>query len=249
MFVMDDPLRRTRMLLKNKKIAAVVLCAAALMNLAGCSNTEAEPANETTAASVAEETTETTAAETTEQSEASETVAAEPEVTVVPLTADENGDLMSQYEEFELTSEDVEDGFWSDAISSSPAGEDVSPQLSWDPVEGAGQYIIYMVDTTANYLIHWKAEGITETHLDRGWADSFYFGPYPRTGFTNTYDIYVIAIRNPVDRLRGSLHLPNENFPSFLAYLDIDAEGNTGNIIAYGRISAQYSVPDISPET
>lgn len=230
------------MLLKNKKIAALVLCAAALMNLAGCSDTEAAPAAETAAASVAEETTETTAAETTEQTEASETTAAEPEVTVVPLIADENGNLMSQFEEFELTSEDIEDGFWVDAISSSPAGDDVSPQLSWDPVDGAGQYIIYMVDISANYLIHWKAEGVTETHLDRGWADSFYFGPYPRTGLTNTYDIYVIAIRNPIDRLRGSLRVPNENFPLFLAYLDIDAEGNTGNIIAYGHISAQYSV-------
>ena len=230
------------MLLKNKKIAALVLCAAALMNLAGCSDTEAAPAAETTAASVSEETTETTAAETTEQTEASETTAAEPEMTVVPLIADENGNLMSQFEEFELTSEDIEDGFWVDAISSSPAGDDVSPQLSWDPVDGAGQYIIYMVDISANYLIHWKAEGVTETHLDRGWADSFYFGPYPRTGLTNTYDIYVIAIRNPIDRLRGSWRLPNENFPLFLAYLDIDAEGNTGNIIAYGHISAQYSV-------
>ena len=230
------------MLLKNKKIAALVLCAAALMNLAGCSDTEAVPAAETTAASVSEETTETTAVETTEQIEASETTAAEPEVTVVPLIADENGNLMSQFEEFELTSEDIEDGFWVDAISSSPAGEDVSPQLSWDPVDGAGQYIIYMVDISANYLIHWKAEGVTETHLDRGWADSFYFGPYPRTGLTNTYDIYVIAIRNPIDRLRGSLRVPNENFPLFLAHLDIDAEGNTGNIIAYGHISAQYSV-------
>ena len=230
------------MLLKNKKIAALVLCAAALMNLAGCSDTEAVPAAETTAASVSEETTETTAVETTEQIEASETTATEPEMTVVPLIADENGNLMSQYEEFELTSEDIEDGFWVDAISSSPAGDDVSPQLSWDPVDGAGQYIIYMVDVSANYLIHWKAEGVTETHLDRGWADSFYFGPYPRTGLTNTYDIYVIAIRNPIDRLRGSLRVPNENFPLFLAYLDIDAEGNTGNIIAYGHISAQYSV-------
>ena len=230
------------MLLKNKKIAALVLCAAALMNLAGCSDTEAVPAAETTAASVSEETTETTAVETTEQIEASETTATEPEMTVVPLIADENGNLMSQFEEFELTSEDIEDGFWVDAISSSPAGDDVSPQLSWDPVDGAGQYIIYMVDVSANYLIHWKAEGVTETHLDRGWADSFYFGPYPRTGLTNTYDIYVIAIRNPIDRLRGSLRVPNENFPLFLAYLDIDAEGNTGNIIAYGHISAQYSV-------
>ena len=230
------------MLLKNKKIAALVLCAAALMNLAGCSDTEAAPAAETTAASVSEETTETTAVETTEQIEASETTATEPEMTVVPLIADENGNLMSQFEEFELTSEDIEDGFWVDAISSSPAGDDVSPQLSWNPVDGAGQYIIYMVDISANYLIHWKAEGVTETHLDRGWADSFYFGPYPRTGLTNTYDIYVIAIRNPIDRLRGSLRVPNENFPLFLAYLDIDAEGNTGNIIAYGHISAQYSV-------
>ncbi len=115
------------MVLKNKKIAVLVLCAAALMNLAGCSDTEAVPAAETTAT--------------------------EPEMTVVPLIADENGNLMSQFEEFELTSEDIEDGFWVDAISSSPAGDDVSPQLSWDPVDGSDQYIIYMVDISAQYSV------------------------------------------------------------------------------------------------
>ncbi len=236
MFVMDDPLRRTRMLLKNKKIAALVLCAAALMNLAGCSNTEAEPVAETTPASVSEETTETTAAvETTEQ--------AEPEETIVPLTADENGNFMSGYEEFEITSEDIEDGVWADVISNTLAGENVSPELSWNPVEGADQYVIYMVDTTAYYFIHWKSEGVTETHLDQGWGGSSYVGPYPPPGSTHTYDIYVIAIRNPLDRLRGTLNTSNENFPLFLAQIDTDSDGNTGNIIAYGRISGEFTAP------
>ena len=211
------------MLLKNKKIAALVLCAAALMNLAGCSNAEAEPADEITPTSVAEETTET-------------------EPTIVPLIADENGNLMSQFEEFELTSEDIEDGVWADVISGTSAGEEVSPELSWEPVEDADQYVIYMVDVSANYLIHWKVEGVTETHLDRGWGTA-YLGPNPRPGATNTYDIYVIAIRNPIDRLRGTMRIPNENFPLFLAHLDTDIDGNTGNIIAYGRISGVFSAP------
>ena len=231
------------MLLKNKKIAALVLCGAALINLAGCSNAEAEPVGEITPASIAEETTETmVAAEMAGQTEASETTTAETEPTIVPLIADENGNLMSQFEEFELTSEDIEDGVWADVISGTSAGEEVSPELSWEPVEGADQYVIYMVDVSAYYLIHWKVEGVTETHLDRGWGTS-YLGPNPRPGATNTYDIYVIAIRNPIDRLRGTMRIPNENFPLFLAHLDTDVDGNTGNIIAYGRISGVFSAP------
>ena len=157
------------------------------------------------------------------------------------LTPDEDGDFLSGFEQFEVTSEDISDGVWADVIASTLEGENLSPELTWEPVEGADQYIIYMVDTTAYYFIHWKAEGITETHLDQGWAESNYIGPYPPEGNPHTYDIYVIALRAPLDRMRGTLNAQNPNFPANLAAVDTDVDGNTGNIIAYGRISGTYT--------
>lgn len=225
------------MLIRNRKIAALVLCGAALMNLAGCTKPEEEQTYETSEAEVTNESVTLTTA-VSESSETSETAE-----TVAPLTADENGNFFSQYEEFELTSADLEDGVWADVISNTSIGENVSPELSWEPVEGAGQYVIYMLDPMANYFIHWKSEGVTDTHLDQGWGGSSYVGPYPPSGSTHTYDIYVIAIRNPLDRLRGTLNAPNMNIPFFLAQIDTDSDGNTGNIIAYGRISGEFTSP------
>jgi phosphatidylethanolamine-binding protein (PEBP) family uncharacterized protein len=68
-----------------------------------------------------------------------------------------------------------------------------------------------------------------------------YVGPYPPTDSTHTYDVYVIALRAPVERVKGSLDAQNPNFDQFITGLDEDAEGNTGNIIAYGRISGTFT--------
>ena len=223
----------------NKKIIALVLAAAACINLTACtSQTEATAAVQTEAAAVTETAEVSEAAETT--AETAEEAAGETtaETTTMP-TADENGDFLSAFDQFELTSEDLTDGVWADAIAN--GADDVSPQLSWEPVEGADQYVIVMVDTTAYYFIHWKAVGVTETTLDRGWAQSDYVGPYPPSGSTHTYDVYVVAIRNPLDRLRGTVNTQNPNFPSFINQIDTDADGNTGNIIAYGRLSGTYT--------
>ena len=220
----------------NKKITAFILLAAACVNLAGCASaveeTVAVTADTAPVATTVETVEETVAETSAEISEATEQTEEEP----MP-TADENGDFLSDYDEFELTSEDLIDGVWSDAI----AGDNLSPSLSWDPVEGADSYVIYMVDTTAYYFLHWKADGVTDTQLPLGWAVSDYIGPYPPSGATHTYDVYVIAIRGSVDRVRGTVNTQNQNFPRFINQLDTDIDGMPGNIISYGRLSGVYT--------
>lgn len=225
----------------KKKLIAYLLCGAALVNLVGCSNTdttvESTPSPETTLAETTQAAVETEETEATETEETEATETTEP----MALTPDEDGDFFHGFEQFEVTSEDINDGVWADVIAATLEGENVSPELTWEPVEGADQYIIYMVDTTAYYFIHWKSEGSTETHIDQGWGGSSYGGPYPPEGNPHTYDVYVIALRAPLDRMRGTLGISNPNFPQFLAACDVDADGNTGNIIAYGRISGTYT--------
>ena len=158
--------------------------------------------------------------------------------------------FVSAYPAFKVTSESLDGKFWVEDCAFQ--GGNASPQLSWEPVEGATTYVIYMVDLTATNIIHWKKDGITETNLPRGWATSAasqndlynadYVGPNPPSGSTNQYNIYVFALKAPVERVKGSLGTPALKLQDFMDSLDTDAEGNTGNIVAVGRIAGYYAV-------
>jgi len=214
--------------MNKRKITSVVLSFTLMTSVAGCAGKteETTAVTTTTVAATTEETTTTSAEETTTETEEEGTQ-----------------DYLEGYDTFEVTSEDLINGVWSDVISKDQ-GDNVSPQLSWEAVDGAELYIIYMVDPDAGFWIHWKSDGITETELPQGWAESVdYEGPYPPSGVTHHYDIYVVALSAPVDHLSGSVDSANPNFVSFLTGVDTDAEGNTGNIISYGRISGTFTSP------
>ena len=143
---------------------------------------------------------------------------------------------------FEVTSEDLENGVWPDIISNTHIGENRSPQLSWQPVDGAEVYVIYMVDSDTNGFLHWKSNNVTETDLPQGWASAVdYTGPHIGHGYTHTFDIYVMALRSPTDRLKGAVNAVNKELGSFIELIDTSADGNKGNIIAYGKISGTFT--------
>ena len=148
--------------------------------------------------------------------------------------------IATMYDSFEVTSESLKNGKWENDISNTNKGKNVSPELSWAPVEGAKCYAIYMVDTSMQYFIHWKAANFTETTLPKGWATSEYVGPYPPSGGKHTYDIYVFALKNDVERLKGGFNSQNEKFPSFIEAIDTDVDGNTGNVISCGYLSGTF---------
>ena len=150
--------------------------------------------------------------------------------------------FIDDYESFEVTSTNLNDGVWDDIISNTDKGLNQSPQLEWDAVDGAGLYVIIMDDPDAGDWMHWKSDHVTETSLDEGWASSSdYVGPYPPKGSTHTYEIYVVALKAPVERVKGAFNGQNLKFEKNFKALDIDADGNSGNIIAVGRISGTFS--------
>ncbi len=158
------------------------------------------------------------------------------------IAASETENLASQFANFEITSANLHNGAWDDIISNTDKGENKSPQLSWEPVEGASLYMIYMVDTSMQYWIHWKSYNITETNLSEGWApNGEYVGPWPPAGGTHTYEIYVIALKNPIDRMKGSLDGQNMKFANFIESADTDVDGNTGNIIACAHLTGTFT--------
>ena len=175
------------------------------------------------------------------------------EVTTTSLAEEpvDNSDdiFVSAYPAFMVTSESLDGKYWIDDCVFQ--GGNASPQLSWEPVEGATTYVIYMVDLTAANIIHWKKDSITETNLPQGWATSAfsqgetskadYVGPNPPSGSTNQYNIYVFALKAPVERVKGSIGTQALKLQDFMDSLDTDAEGNTGNIVAVGRVVGYYT--------
>ena len=218
--------------MKKIKMTALGLCISMLAGTAGCYATD-KPGMTSFSQ---------TEAETEASSEATQAVTEDTE----PVVTDSGIDYLEGYEKFELTSTSLENGVWADIISGD-RGNDSSPELSWEPVEGASEYVIYMVDMNTPDMIvcgvlHWKAGGITVTELPEGWAPSSdYIGPNPGRGVTHIYEIYVVAIKGPVERLKGGVRSVSPNLKNFLLELDTDSEGNTGNILAYGKISGTYT--------
>ncbi len=90
------------------------------------------------------------------------------------------------------------------------------------------------------YFMHWKSDLITDTDLPEGWAESGYVGPYPPKGGEHTYDIFVLALKKPVERVKGGVDGTNVKFPSFIEALDTDPDGNTGNVVGCGYLSGNF---------
>ena len=141
---------------------------------------------------------------------------------------------------FEITSSDLgEDGKWKDDIGSlKKKGNNVSPQLSWGSVEGAGEYVIYMIDTSADNWMHWKSVS-KETDFPTGWAPAEeYKGPYPPAGTgDHNYEVYVFALKEPAETVEGRFDTTNEDFFEVIKSLD----NGGGNVISYGHIAGTYA--------
>ena len=208
-----------------KRPLALLLSGTLMLFLAACGSTNGPAVTSETAAEVTSETTTEAVTETEAPA------------------ADNSGDkYVSAYPAFSVTSESLEGGHWVEACANSLEGTNASPQLSWEPVEGATVYVIYMVDMNTNNFLHWKSADVTETNLPQGWASSAdYVGPYPEPGATHQYNIYVFALKAPVERVKGNINSQALKLQEFMDGLDTDAEGNTGNIIAVGRITGKYT--------
>lgn len=208
-----------------RRFLSIILIGTLALGIAACAK---EPAPSTEASGITETTTDAPAEEPVDNSD---------------------DKFVSAYPAFKVTSESLDGKYWSKECAFE--GGNASPQLSWEPVEGASTYVIYMVDLTAMNIIHWKSDGITETNLPQGSAISAfsrgevskadYVGPNPPSGSTNQYNIYVFALKAPVERVKGSIGSQAIKLQEFMDSLDTDAEGKTGNIVAVGRVIGYYS--------
>lgn len=223
----------------RKTVIIGVIFSLLLFTMVGCGNSaeNATPVEESvvTVVETVQEEVAVAEVETTVEEETT-TEAAEPEVLHNEIFRD------SDIPTFELTSEDLHDGVWDTVISNTAAGSNVSPQLTWEAMPDAACYVIYMVDTSSGDWLHWKKNDVTETTLAQGWEQtSDYLGPCPPPGTTHDYEVYVIAIKEPVERAKGALKSSNPNLYANVWALDTPAEGVTGNILAYGHLVGTFT--------
>lgn len=171
---------------------------------------------------------------------------AEPAVSETSAAQDEpKAFSLDSLPTFEVTSESLKDGEWDDEISNTANGSNLSPELSWESVDGASEYAVYFVDESIGGYLHMKKTGVEGTSLALGEVEytssgDDYVGPYPPDG-THDYVIYVFALREGLEKYPGNVDLPGRQTAQNLA-TDIDAgTQDGGNIIAYGMLKGTYT--------
>lgn len=125
-----------------------------------------------------------------------------------------------------------------------PKGENLSPQLTFTPVEGAALYAVMMFDTDANWL-HMAVWDVTETDLEAGrFPDKKqYVGPYPPKGSgDHHYVMEVFALKAPPDKVAAKMNASN-SYEKIVKSLDT-AGGQRGNILLRGSVTGLYRYGD-----
>ena len=227
----------------KKPILLVCIMILALCTGCGSSGDVSESATESSSVTESSTDTAVTEEETSEETTTEEAVTEDAVSTATEAdSTQKNNAFIDDYDSFEVTSTSLNNGVWNDVISNTDKGSNKSPQLQWDAVDGAGLYVIIMDDPDSWHFMHWKSDNVTETSLDEGWAPSSeYVGPYPPSGATRTYEVYVVALKAPVERVKGAVGTSNPKFEENFKALDTDAEGNSGNIIAVGRLPGTFT--------
>ena len=135
-----------------------------------------------------------------------------------------------------ITSTDLIDGVWNEEITNTKYGSNVSPQLSWNAIDGASCYAVVMVDPDGFNWLHWIETDIKSNDLPQGFsAKDRYIGPYPPGG-THHYKVYVFA-------LKGALPVSSAKFNR--GGNDIrrisDELSQSDNCLGWGMIDGTYT--------
>ena len=162
--------------------------------------------------------------------------------TAVGIEADESKVYKDSLPVIEVTSDDAVDGAWNVDIGLKEGN--LSPELTWEEVDGAGCYAVFMIDVSTTTWLMWYVI-VDPTHFDKGrYTDSTeYVGPYPPGA--HDFIVYVVALKDepkissyPLDQVTG-------NIDDKLNVLNTAADGSIGNVLAYGSVKATYTSPEL----
>ena len=144
---------------------------------------------------------------------------------------------------FELKTTSIkDDGEWKTECGLKEGN--LSPTLSWNPVDGATKYAIVMIDITTTRWLYWYTI-VDKTELAEGeFTDpAIYTGPYPAG--THTYEIHVIALKSEPKAGTFKVDARSGDIQAFFDYVNTASDGSVGNVLAYGTIKAPYTSPEL----
>ncbi|MBQ6662840.1 MAG: hypothetical protein IJM69_04805 [Firmicutes bacterium] len=139
--------------------------------------------------------------------------------------------------EFTITSEDLSaDGSWDVSVTQFEEGQNLSPQLAWEPVEGASEYAVFMFCPSLANSMYMREMNVTEPFLEKGACEE-YSGMSHRYG-TRRFDVYVYALKAAPDTTPGTFGDINTYMSVIERELDTSG-GERGNILARGVLSGR----------
>lgn len=218
----------------NEKLFAALLCMMLGFAIGGCAD-DKESASVPVTDKVTESVTVTEAAVTEATVTEAAVVTEAPSVT----KTDKERVKVENLQRFEISSSSIEGEEWKRITGGNNGNK--SPEILWDEVEGASLYAVLMIDKDARNWLHWYVT-VDKPNVTEGEFDSLekgYIGPYPPK--THEYEVYVVALKAEAPNGNFMLDATGKGINSKLTLLDTAADGSTGNVLAYGMISAKYS--------
>ena len=144
---------------------------------------------------------------------------------------------------FNVSSSNLVNGIWDDKISNTAVGENTSPELTWDAVSGAAQYVVIMIDDSWLHMDVFTTEtSLAEGAIGRGVRGEQYVGPYPPKGSTHTYSVFVFALKDEMGKVPLAFDGSGNSISKIFDGLDTDVNGNSGNVLAYGRLDGNFTM-------
>ncbi len=126
---------------------------------------------------------------------------------------------------------------WDPKIANTNDGENLSPELRWDFVEGASKYVVVMIDgkwlhmdvVTDKFLLEPGAIG-------RNGPGNEYVGPYPPYGSLHTYSVFVFALKDDCEDYHMNFDTAGNDIDFIYLNLDKGKDGKNFKVLAYGRL-------------
>ncbi|MBR5974853.1 MAG: hypothetical protein IK020_06680 [Clostridiales bacterium] len=145
---------------------------------------------------------------------------------------------------FKVTSKNANDYVWDVKITNTKYGENVSPELTWDAVDGATMYVVVMIDGSWLHMeVFTDKTTLAEGEIAGKEQGDRFVGPYPPSG-THTYSVFVFALKAEMGYVELHFDAGSNSMDKIYKGLDKDKDGNEGNVIAYGRLDANYTHQD-----
>lgn len=145
---------------------------------------------------------------------------------------------MEELQTFDVSTTSLDGDMWKKECGSRHGN--VSPELSWQAVDGAGKYVVFMLDKDASNWLHMcvitDKNGLKEGEYDG--KEAGYVGPYPPE--KHEYDVYVIALKEENGSIAYNMDSTGTDISEKLNKLNISQSGDTGNVISYGMIKGFY---------